>query len=124
MSRVKAYPCRIVVEQLAKRGMVTLPANDAPLMSSKGLLDVTGNGCNCAFRLTRCLPCRYIFAQRLANGLSACNTSLVDDRWLAHHSQIIIEASSVVTIQQLLSGPAGVSIQQLCVVIVSFLKNE
>ena len=38
-----AYACRVVVEQLAKRAMISFPANIAPFMSSEGLLDVTGN---------------------------------------------------------------------------------
>ena len=104
------YACRVVVEQLAKRAMITLPTNRGPFMSSDGLLDVTGNSFNCAFRLTRRLPCRHIFAQRLADGQPAFDASLVDDRWMARHSQAVMEASSDVAIRQLLPGPASVTL--------------
>ena len=102
-----AYACHVVVEQLAKRSMITLPANGAPFMSSDGLLDVTGNSFNCAFRLTHRLPCRHIFTQRLADGQPAFNASLVDDRWMVRHSQAVMEASSDVAIRQLLPGLAS-----------------
>ena len=105
------YACRVVVEQLAKRAMITLPANRGPFMSSDSLLDVTGNSFKCAFRLTRRLPCRHIFTQRLADGQPAFEASLVDDRWMARHSQAVMEASSDVAIRQLLPGPASVTLR-------------
>ena len=59
------YACQLVVEQLARRVLVTLPASGAPFMSSEGPLFVTDSSCDCAFRCTRRLPCRHMFAQRL-----------------------------------------------------------
>ena len=38
------------------------------------------------------------------------DASLVDDRWLARHSQAFTEASSGVAIKQLLTGPAPVTL--------------
>ena len=104
------YACRAVVEQLAKSGTTTLSEHGASFMSSEGPLNVTDNSCNCAFQLTRRVPCRHIFARRLADGLPAVDASLVDDRWLACHSQAITEASSDVAIRQLLPGPASVTL--------------
>ena len=87
-----AHACHAIVEQLAKTGKVTLPSNGVPFMSTEGLLDVTGNSFNCAFRLTRRLPCRHIFAQRLADGQPAFDASLVDAQWVARYSQAVAEA--------------------------------
>ena len=106
------YACRAVMEQLTRRGKITLPAHGAPFMSSEGVLDVMGNSCNCAFRLTRSLPCRHIFAQRLADGQPAFDASPVDDWWLACHSQAVTEAPSDVAIRQLLPGPGPAPVTQ------------
>ena len=86
------------------------PGTRSPLHVVRRRTGCNGNRCNCAFRLTRRLPCRHVFAQRLADGQPAFDASLVDDRWLACHSQAVTEGLSGVAIRQLLPGPAPVTL--------------
>ena len=73
------YAFNIVATQAVLQKKVII--NNGMVESSEGALNVTALSCHCSFWKMFHLPCRHIFAFRIAKGLCSFDENLVATRW-------------------------------------------